>query len=49
MMTISAASVLERSCLYSEAEDLINIGAYNRGSNPKIDFAIDKIDAVNGF
>ncbi|MGB4164873.1 MAG: hypothetical protein WBK72_10585, partial [Bacillota bacterium] len=21
----------------------------NRGSNPKIDFAIDKIDAVNGF
>ena len=34
---------------YNEAEDLINIGAYKRGSNKKIDFAIDKIDAVNEF
>ncbi len=34
---------------YSEAEDLINIGAYAKGSNPGIDFAISKIDAVNDF
>lgn len=34
---------------YSEAEDLINIGAYKNGSNPNIDFAISKIDAVNQF
>ncbi|MBO6111467.1 MAG: flagellar protein export ATPase FliI [Lachnospiraceae bacterium] len=34
---------------YNEAEDLINIGAYKAGSNPKIDFAIEKIDAVNEF
>jgi len=34
---------------YSEAEDLINIGAYKSGSNPNIDFAISKIDAVNQF
>ena len=34
---------------YNEAEDLINIGAYKAGSNPKIDFAIQKIDAVNDF
>lgn len=34
---------------YSEAEDLINIGAYKPGSNKNIDFAIDKIDAVNEF
>ena len=34
---------------YSEAEDMINIGAYKRGSNPGIDNAIDKIDAVNQF
>ncbi len=34
---------------YREAEDLINIGAYKRGSNPNIDFAIEKIDAVNEF
>ena len=35
--------------VYQEAEDLINIGAYKRGSNKEIDYAIEKIDAVNGF
>ena len=34
---------------YNEAEDLINIGAYKAGSNPNIDYAIEKIDAVNEF
>lgn len=34
---------------YNEAEDLINIGAYKKGSNPNIDYAISKIDAVNEF
>ncbi len=34
---------------YNEAEDLINIGAYKRGSNPNIDYAIEKIDAVNSY
>ena len=34
---------------YAEAEDLVNIGAYKPGSNKEIDFALSKIDAVNGF
>lgn len=34
---------------YSDAEDLINIGAYRSGSNKDIDYAISKIDKVNGF
>jgi len=34
---------------YREAEDLINIGAYVSGSNPRIDYAIDLIDQVNSF
>ena len=34
---------------YTEAEDLINIGAYKRGSNPNIDYAIDKINLVNEY
>ncbi|MFC1517665.1 flagellar protein export ATPase FliI [Candidatus Margulisiibacteriota bacterium] len=34
---------------YNEAEDLVNIGAYVRGSNPKIDEALEKIDSVNEF
>lgn len=34
---------------YNEAEDLINIGAYKKGSNKNIDYAISKIDEVNEF
>ena len=34
---------------YNEAEDLINIGAYKSGSNRNIDYAIEKIEAVNDF
>ncbi|WP_075719329.1 flagellar protein export ATPase FliI [Roseburia sp. 499] len=34
---------------YQEAEDLINIGAYKKGSNSNIDYAIEKIDTVNEF
>lgn len=34
---------------YTEAEDLINIGAYKKGSNKEIDHAVEKIDEVNGF
>jgi len=34
---------------YREAEDLINIGAYVSGSNPRIDYAIELIDEVNSF
>lgn len=34
---------------YNEAEDLINIGAYVRGSNPQIDHALSKINDLRGF
>lgn len=34
---------------YNDAEDLINIGAYKKGSNPDIDYAIDRIKKVNEF
>ncbi|MCX7978123.1 MAG: flagellum-specific ATP synthase FliI, partial [Bdellovibrionaceae bacterium] len=34
---------------YKEAEDLINIGAYKAGSNPKIDRAVRLIDQINNF
>ena len=34
---------------YNESEDLINIGAYKPGANKNIDYAIEKIDAVNAF
>jgi len=34
---------------YSEAEDLINIGAYKSGANKDIDYAIKKIGEINEF
>ena len=34
---------------YRKAEDLINIGAYVAGSNPKIDFAIEILDRINAY
>jgi len=46
---VLAGNVRELMAIYREAEDLINIGAYVKGSNPKIDRAITKIDAINDY
>ncbi len=35
--------------LYNNNYDLISIGAYKHGTNPALDEAINKIDAINGF
>jgi flagellar biosynthesis/type III secretory pathway ATPase len=34
---------------YREAEDLINIGAYVKGSNPRIDEALRNWDHIRSF
>lgn len=34
---------------YKDSEDLINIGAYQKGSSKEIDLAIEKIDSINEF
>ena len=44
-----AQKLRETLAVYKEAEDLINIGAYKPGSNPKIDRAVRVIDQVNDF
>src|SRR6056297_3878509 len=43
------AKIRETLAIYAEQEDLINIGAYKRGSNPKVDKALAHIDGVNQF
>ena len=35
--------------IYEKNEDLIAIGAYKSGTNPKLDYAISKIDSINNF
>jgi flagellum-specific ATP synthase len=40
---------VEVMSVYKDAEDLINIGAYVKDSNPKIDYAMSKIDRMFGY
>jgi len=35
--------------VYKQNEDLINVGAYVKKSNPKIDRAIEKFDRIDSF
>ena len=47
---LKAAEVIRNQmAVYRDAEDLINVGAYNRGTNRTIDMAIDKHDAIDQF
>ncbi|NOZ74603.1 MAG: flagellar protein export ATPase FliI [FCB group bacterium] len=41
--------MLELLASYREAEDLISIGAYSNGSNPKVDEALRLQDGMEGF
>jgi len=45
----SAGRLRELLASYKQSEDLINIGAYVSGSNPRIDEAIRKMDSINGY
>ncbi len=44
-----AQTMKELLATYKDAEDLVNIGAYKAGSNPKIDKSIKYIDQINHF
>ncbi|MDD4297183.1 MAG: EscN/YscN/HrcN family type III secretion system ATPase, partial [Ruminiclostridium sp.] len=45
----AAGEIRKNLAVYREAEDLINVGAYVKGSNPDIDKAILVISAINSF
>ena len=45
----SASNVRDLMATYKDAEDLVNIGAYVAGSNPKVDLAIGRIDAIRSY
>lgn len=45
----AAAKLRDIVSTYVESEDLISIGAYVKGSNPKVDKAIIKYDSINEF
>ena len=45
----AALAIQEMKATYTEAEDLISVGAYQRGTNKKIDKAISLQDSINQF
>jgi flagellum-specific ATP synthase len=45
----AASNIRDLMATYREAEDLINIGAYVAGSNPRVDLAIARHDAIRTF
>lgn len=45
----AAAAIRDVLATYKDAEDLINIGAYVPGSNPRVDLALSKIEGVRHF
>lgn len=44
-----ARSLFELLATYRRVEDLVQIGAYKKGSNPKSDRALSMIDSINEF
>lgn len=46
---IAGRVVTRRMSIYRKVEDMINIGAYAKGSNPEIDEAIAAMPAINAF
>ena len=45
----AAGRLRELLAVYTEAEDLINIGAYKSGTNPRVDWSIAHLEKVRGF
>lgn len=44
-----AQALREVLAIYRDAKDLIDIGAYKKGSNPRIDYALEMIGPVEAF
>jgi len=44
-----AQKLIDLLATYKRSEDLVNIGAYNRGSNPKLDYALEKMDRIRSY
>ncbi|MGM0502033.1 MAG: flagellar protein export ATPase FliI [Bacillota bacterium] len=45
----AANKLRQNLATYEESKDLVNIGAYEEGSDPKLDYALSKLDAIYDF
>lgn len=46
---LAGRSVTRQMSTFRKVEDMVNIGAYSKGSNPEIDEAIENMPAINAF
>ena len=44
-----SAQIRDVLAVYEKNSDLVSIGAYKAGTNPKLDYALGKIDGINRF
>ena len=44
-----AARFVETMAAYKKVEDMINLGAYKAGSNPRVDYAISMVEKLRGY
>ena len=45
----AAGRVRDLLATYAESEDLVNIGAYKTGANPRLDWALEHLESVRSF
>lgn len=45
----AAGRIRDIMSIYEKNSDLVSIGAYKAGTNPKLDYALGKIDAIDNF
>ncbi|BAL01164.1 flagellum-specific ATP synthase [Oscillibacter valericigenes Sjm18-20] len=45
----AAGRIRDIMSVYEKSSDLVSIGAYKAGTNPKLDYALSKIDAIDDF
>ena len=45
----TAGRIRDIMSVYEKSSDLVSIGAYKAGTNPKLDYALGKIDAIDAF
>ncbi|GAB1398672.1 hypothetical protein MASR2M79_16170 [Aminivibrio sp.] len=45
----AAGKIRELLAVYGESEDLIGIGAYKRGTSPRVDWALEHLEDVREF
>ncbi len=45
----AAQTLRDYLATYAESEDLVSIGAYQKGANPRLDRVLERMDAINAF